>query len=156
MPVIPSEGLPSAKPNGECSSRDAQGRDRLRLLLSALGLTIILLALMWASFAFIPKQLDLIFSNAKWLRFAVVTAFFIAYCLKTYWRARGRLGFWVILLGVFAIHFLGVGYFYFTGDGLPLMVFGPTIALEWALLALAVYQFLGIASATQKTKVSCR
>jgi hypothetical protein len=74
----------------------------------------------------------------KWVRFAVVTVCFVGYCLKTYWRARKHLGFWVILLGIFVVHFVGAGYFYYAGNGLPLLVFGPTVAIEWALLALAV------------------
>ncbi len=82
--------------------------------------------------------------NWKWVRFTVVTIAFAVYCLKTYWVARKRLRFWAILLGIFVLHFLGVGCFYYAGSGLPLLVFGPTVALEWALLALAVYRFLGI------------
>ena len=130
----------------------AQTRDRLRLVVVAIGLAIILLGVMWASFVLIPKQyLDSVFSSSKWGRFGVVTICFAVYCLKTYWRARKHLRFWAILLGIFVLHFLGVGYFYYAGPGLPLLVFGPTVALEWALLALAVYHFLGIGPPAHKT-----
>jgi hypothetical protein len=121
-------------------------------MMAAVGLAVVLLATMWVSFVVVPKQyLDFVFSSPKWTRFAFVTVFFVGYCLKTYWRARKRLGFWGILLGILVIHFLGVGYFYYAGAGLPLMVFGPTVALEWALLALAVYHFLGIGPPAHKT-----
>jgi hypothetical protein len=73
--------------------------------------------------------------------------------LKTYWRARKHLGFWVILLGIFVVHFVGAGYFYYAGNGLPLLVFGPTVAIEWALLALAVSWAL--AHPPQRPEVSC-
>jgi hypothetical protein len=123
----------------------AEARDRLRLGVAAIGLAIVLLAVMWASFSLIPKKyLDFVFSTSKWGRFAGVTVVFVGYCLKTYWRARKYLGFWIILLGILAIHFLVVGYFYYAGAGLPLLIFGPVVALEWALLAFAAYSFLGI------------
>ena len=117
--------------------------DRRRLLLVAVGVALLLLPLIWASVVFVPRQYTAQISW-KWTRFVVVTIFFVVYCLKTYWRARRHLRFWAILLGVFLIHFLGVGYFYYAGPGLPLVVFGPTVALEWALLALSVYHVLGI------------
>jgi hypothetical protein len=123
----------------------AQTRDRLRLLLAAIGLAIVLLVIMWASFVLIPERyLDSVFLGTKWARFTVVTIVFVAYCLKTYWRARKHRLFWVLLFGVLVLHFCGVGFFFFRGHGLPLLAFGPTVALEWALLALAVYHFLGI------------
>ena len=52
--------------------------------------------------------------------------------------------------GVFGIHFTGVGYFFWAGTGLPLMVFGPTVALEFALLAVTVYHFLGVGPAVSR------
>ena len=130
----------------------AQTRDRLRLLLAALGLAVVLLAVMWAAFVLIPgRYLDSVFSSTKWTRFTVVTIFFVVYCLKTYWRARKHLLFWVLLFGVLVLHFCGVGFFFFRGQGLPLLTFGPTVALEWALLALAVHHFLGIGPPARKT-----
>ena len=128
-----------------------KAHDRLRLILAAVGLAIALLVVMWASFVFVPKKyLDLIFSNPKWGRFTVVSVLFIIYCLKTYWRARKHLLFWAVFIGVLAVHFLGVGYFFYKGAGLPLLTFGPTVALEWALLALAVYYVLGIGPSIQR------
>ncbi len=126
-------------------------KDRLRLTVAALGLSIVLLFLMWASFVLVPKRyLDFVFSNPKWGRFAVVTIFFVGYCLRTYWKARKRLTFWGIFLGVLILHLLGVGYFYYAGAGLPLLVFGPVVALEWALLAVAVHHFLGVGPKIRK------
>jgi hypothetical protein len=116
-------------------------KDRVRLLLVAVGVAIVAIPAIVAAIVLIPGQ-DRI--NWKWGRFTVVTIFFVVYCLKTYWLARKLLRFWAILFGILVIHFLGVGYFYYAGPGLPLIVFGPTVALEWALLALAVYHVLGI------------
>lgn len=60
------------------------------------------------------------------------------------------MGFWAIFLGVLVLHILGVGYFYYAGVGLPLLVFGPVVALEWVLLAIAVHHFLGIGPPMRK------
>jgi hypothetical protein len=126
-----------------------QVRDRLRLLLVALGLAVAALIIIWASLVLVPGQYrDQI--NWKWTRFGVVTIFFVLYCLKTYWRARRHAMFWILLLGILALHFLGVGYLFYRSAGLPLLIFGPTVALEWALLALAVYHFLGIGPPVRK------
>jgi hypothetical protein len=131
-------------------SLSPKAKDQVRLLVVATGVAMVAILFVLATAALTPelyrRRIDW-----KWARFAVVTILFVGYCLKTYWRARKRLGFWVILLGVFVVHFLGVGYFYYAGAGLPLMVFGPTVALEWALLALAVYHFLGIGPPAHKT-----
>jgi hypothetical protein len=124
-------------------------KDQLRLLLVALGLAAAVILTALATTVLTPgiygHRIDW-----KWLRFGVVTIFFVGYCLKTYWKARKHLEFWGILFGVLAVHFLGVGYFYYAGMGLPLLVLGPTVALEWALLALAVYHFLGIGPLVRK------
>ena len=124
-------------------------KDRVRLLLVAVGAVIIMLPIIWASGVLIPREYrDHI--NSKWARFTVVTILFVAYCLKTYWRARKHLRFWAILFGIFVLHFVGVGYLFYADAGLPLMLFGPTVALEWALLALAVYHVLGIGPPARK------
>ena len=122
-------------------SLSPKAKDRVRLLLAATGVAVVAIPAIVAVIILIPGQ-DRI--NWKWGRFTVVTIFFVVYCLTTYWRARKDLRFWAILFGIFVLHFLGVGYFYYAGPGLPLMVFGPIVALEWALLAVAVYHFLGI------------
>jgi hypothetical protein len=129
-------------------SLSPKAKDRVRLLLAAGALAIVALLVIWYSVVLTPEQ----YRNRidwKWARFTVVTIFFMGYCLKTYWKARKHLGFWIVLLGVFVLHFLGVGYFYYAGAGLPLLVFGPTVALEWTLLALIVYHLLGIAPSTR-------
>jgi hypothetical protein len=126
-----------------------QVADRIRLFVAALGVALIALIAMWTSFVLVPQRyFDQV--SPKWGRFGVVTIVFAAYCLRTYWGARKQLGFWVILLGIFMIHFFGVGYFFYIGQGLPLLTFGPTVALEWALLALSVYHFLGIGPPLRK------
>ena len=80
--------------------------------------------------------------------------FFVVYCLKTHWRARKHLRFWPILLGILIMHFLGIGYFYYAGLGLPLILFGPTVAVEWALFAIIIYHVLGIGPAVSQHRES--
>jgi hypothetical protein len=128
---------------------NAEAKDQVRLLLTAAGLASLVIVLLIGIMVFEP-ELYRHEINWKWVRFAVVTLAFAAYCLQTYWKARKHLGFWVILLGVLVLHFLGVGYFYYVGLGLPLLVFGPVVALEWALLAIAVHHFLGIGPPMRK------
>jgi hypothetical protein len=122
---------------------NTQVKGQIHLLLTAAGVAAMVIVLVIGTVVFEPGFYTHEI-NWKWVRFAVVTTAFVAYCLKTYWRARKLLGFWVILVGVFLFHLLGVGYFYYAGGGLPLLIFGPVVGLEWALLALIVYQFLGI------------
>jgi hypothetical protein len=126
-----------------------KANDRVRLLVIATGVAMVTILFILATAALTPelyrRQIDW-----KWVRFGVVTILFVGYCFKTYWGARKRLGFWVILLGILVFHFLGVGYFYYDGAGLPLLTFGPVVALEWALLAVAVYYFLGIGPQERK------
>ena len=128
----------------------SHAKDQLRLLLIGLGVTILLLPIIWASVVLVPTEYKGRVSW-KWARFTVVTIFFIVYCLKTYWRARKHVQFWVILFAILVIHFVGIGYFYYAGPGLPLLAFGPTVALEWALLAVAVYKVLGIGPPAHKS-----
>jgi hypothetical protein len=113
-------------------------------VLTATGVALIAIPAIVASVVLIPGLSHL---NWKWARFSVVTIFFVVYCLKSYWRARGDPRFWTILLGVLAIHFMGVGYFFWAGTGLPLMLFAPTVALEFVMLALTVHHFLGVGPA---------
>jgi hypothetical protein len=130
---------------------NAEAKDQIRLLLTAAGVAGLAIVLVVGTMMFAPTVYEHEI-DWKWVRFGVVTVAFAAYCLKTHWRARGHIGFWAILLGVFSLHFLGVGYFYWAGMGLPLLIFGPVVALEWALLAIAVHHFLGIAPNQQSKR----
>jgi hypothetical protein len=130
----------------------AAGKDRVRLVLAASGLAVVLIPAIIASVILIPGQNRI---NWKWARFAIVTAFFVVHCVRSYWRARGHLRFWAILFAVLIIHFLGVGYFYYAGPGLlPLLVFVPIVAVEWGILAVVVYKVLGIGPPARKRRIS--
>jgi hypothetical protein len=122
----------------------AEAKDQIRLLLYGVGTALVVLVCMWAMLVLIPKHYrDRV--PWKWVRLAVVSTVFIVYCLKTYWQARKDWHFWLILLGVFGIHFAGMGYLFYRSEGLPFVFFGPAVALEWALLAVILYHVLGIA-----------
>jgi hypothetical protein len=131
----------------EMHAIEPQVKDRLRLVLVAMGVAMIAIPVIVATVWLVP---GLNHVNWKWGRFTVVTAFFVVYCLKTYWRDRKHLEFWGILFVIFVIHFVGVGFFFYAGPGLPLFTFGPVVGLEWGLLAVAVYHFLGIGPPAHK------
>jgi hypothetical protein len=122
----------------------AEAKDQIRLLVFGVGTALVALVCTWAVLVLIPERSR---DNVpwKWVRLAVVSTVFIVYCLKTYWQARKDWHFWLILLGVFVIHFAGMGYLFYRGEGLPLMFFGPAVALEWTLLAVILHHVLGIA-----------
>jgi len=124
-------------------SLSPKAKDRVRLLIVAIGVAVLAIVFV-VSTAVIAPGLYRKEVAWKWIRFAIVTVVFVGYCLKTYWRVHKRLGFWLILIGILILHFLGVGYFYYAGAGLPLLVFGPIVALEWALLAVVIYHFLDV------------
>jgi hypothetical protein len=122
-------------------SMNSDTKDRVRLLIVATGVAIVAIPTVVAAVVLIPGLNHI---NWKWARFTVVTVFLIVFCVKTYWRARAHLRFWGILLAVLVLHFVGIGFFFYRGSGLPLILFGPAVGLEFGLLALAVYRFLGI------------
>jgi hypothetical protein len=122
-----------------------QTKDRALLLLTAIGVAAFVMLAIFVLVA--QRKLDHL--SWKWARFTVVTIAFVVYCLKTHWRVRKSPQFWALLLGILVLHFLGIGYFFYSGEGLPLALFGPTLALEWALLALIVYHILGVLPKTR-------
>jgi len=123
----------------------AETRDRINLLATATVIVVLAVIVLTAVVKFEPQWVNHdLEPYAKWIRFSTVTIAFVVVCLKTYWKARRHIVFWLILCGVLLLHFFGVGYFYYAGDGLPLTLFGPAVALEWALMAVVIYHVLGI------------
>jgi hypothetical protein len=82
--------------------------------------------------------------QGKWVRFGAMTAIFIAYSLKTYWRVRNSLGFWCIFAGFLALHVLGVGHLWLIYNGLSTIEVGIIGGAEWGCMALLIYWVLGI------------
>jgi len=118
-------------------------KDAAKLLLTAVGIVALCFVLLVVTVKFEPQW----FShrlNWKWIRFSVVTIWFVFFCIKGYWQARRHIAFWAILGSMLMLHLFGVGYFYYAGDGLPLLLFGPVVALEWALMAFVIFRTLHI------------
>jgi hypothetical protein len=125
-------------------SLKASTKDHVRLILTAIGIVSLGFVLLLGLGRFAPG----IFRhhpNLKLIRFLVISVVFAGYCVKVYWKARKHLEFWAILTAVLALHFFGVGYFFFTGPGLSTLTLGVVGGLEMALLAVALYRVLGIA-----------
>jgi hypothetical protein len=52
--------------------------------------------------------------------------------------------FWFVLVGFVFLHFMLFGYFFWSGNGLSLLAFGPAVGLEWGMLAVTVTSVLGV------------
>jgi hypothetical protein len=116
--------------------------DTARLILAAIAMVLILLLVGWVVLAFVPHQYtDRI--QGKWVRFGVVSIFLIGYATKAYWKLRRSMGLWAIFAGFLIIHAFGVGRFFYLGNGLPLLTFGPVCGIEFGCMALTIYWFLG-------------
>lgn len=117
--------------------------DRLRLLLTAIGVLLVLVSLAWVSAVWIPKPYgEYVFG--KWMRFAVVTISAIAYLIRAYWHARKHIAVWLLFVPLLLIHVVGLGYFFYTGPGLSLVTFGPTVGFECGLFMVAAYRIVGV------------
>ena len=81
---------------------------------------------------------------SKWERFILLSGVFVAFVMKAYWKVRQDLRFWTIFLSFMVVHFIGVGYFFWTGNGLPFPIFEIAIAVELGGFALVIYWVLGI------------
>ena len=67
-----------------------------------------------------------------------MTAGFVGFALKAYWKLRKSASFWGILVGALGIHLVAVGYFFYVGAGLSLLAFGPVVGIEWGCMALVI------------------
>jgi hypothetical protein len=68
----------------------------------------------------------------------------MGYAIKAYWKLRRLWVFWSIFLAFFFLHVLCLGYFFYAGEGLPLLTFGPACGLELMGMALVIYRVLGV------------
>lgn len=78
------------------------------------------------------------------MRFLFVSVGFVGYAIRAYWKLRRSLIFWSIFLGFLVIHLLGIGYFFYAGPGLPLLIFGPSCAVELMGMGFVIYWILGV------------
>jgi hypothetical protein len=117
--------------------------DRNRLLLTAFVLAAMLTGCILLIVSVVPPR----FLNrlqTKWIRFGVVTVFFVCYTLKAYWKLRRRVSFWAIYILVLVIHIWGWGHFFFYGNGVSTVTFAVAGAAEFGCMGLVIYWTLGI------------
>jgi hypothetical protein len=129
-------------------STDTKGRatrlsDRRRLLLTAFVLSVIVTGAILLLVAVVPSRY-LNHFETKWIRFVVVTSFFIWYTLKAFWKVRKRPAFWAIFLTVLITHVWGIGQFFYRGNGVSLVTFMLAGMAEFACMGLAIYWVLGV------------
>jgi hypothetical protein len=117
--------------------------DRTRLIIAAFAVAIATIVGIVLIADFIPAQYTHRI-QPKWVRFGLVSVGFVGYGIKAYWKLRRSLTFWSIFLTFLAIHVVGLGYFFYAGEGLPLVLFGPACAVELMCMALVTYRVLGV------------
>ena len=111
--------------------------------MAALAVAIVTIVFIVLTVVYVPPHYtDRV--QGKWVRFAFITVFLIAFSLKTYWKARKLLGFWCIFLSFFVLHLLGLGHLWAVYDGLPTLVAGLVGGAEWVCMALVIYWVLGV------------
>jgi len=120
-----------------------QINDRRRLILVAFTLAVVIVTLGVSIGLLVPAQYTHRIQG-KWVRFGVMTVFFIVYSLKTYWRAVKSVGFWGIFLSFTALHLFGVGHLWSVYNGLSTLAVGLVGAVEWGCMALFIYWILGV------------
>jgi len=116
--------------------------DTTRLILAAIAVTLVLAFIIFISVLIPDHYTERI--QGKWVRFGIVSICLLAYAAKAYWKLRRSWNFWAIFLGFLVIHVFGIGRFFYLGNGLPLLVFGPLCGVELCCMALIVYWFLGV------------
>lgn len=118
--------------------------DKTRLIFAAIIVAIAFVGGIVLFAELVPAQYRV---QTKWVRFLLVSVVFVGYAIRAYWKLRRSLVFWGILLGFLVIHLFGVGYFFYAGSGLPLLVFGPLCAVELAAMGFVIYWILGVGPA---------
>lgn len=117
--------------------------DRKRLILAALAVAIATIVVIALTVVYVPaRYTDRI--QGRWVRFALVTIFFIVFSLNSYWKSRKSLGFWGIFLSFLTLHLLGVGHLWAIYNGLSTLVVGLVGGAEWVCMALVIYWVLGV------------
>jgi FtsH-binding integral membrane protein len=111
--------------------------DRLRLILVATTLVALIMVV-----AFIIPTRYIEKFQWKWVRFSLGTALIIWFSLKAYWKLRGSLVFWGIFATFLIGHCLGIGYFYYVGQGLSILEIGLVSGAEWGCMAVIIYRIL--------------
>lgn len=118
--------------------------EKTRLILAAIVVAIAFVGAVVLFAGFVPAQYRI---QTKWVRFLFVSVMCVGYAIRAYWKLRRSLVFWSIFLGFLVIHLLGIGYFFYFGSGLPLLVFGPSCAVELMGMGFVIYWILGVGPA---------
>jgi hypothetical protein len=91
--------------------------------------------------------------TSKWARFTILTVCLLGFLTNAYWKVRTDLRFWSIYLIFATIHIVGVGYFFWSGNGLPFPIFEIICVAEIVGMGLVIYWVLGIGPSPVKLDV---
>lgn len=111
--------------------------DRGRLILVAMTLAVLI---MLAAFVVPPRYIERF--QWKWFRFSLETVLWVWILLRIYWKLRRSLVFWGIFTGFLVVHALGVGHFYYVGQGFGLLEVALVYGVETICMAVVIYWVL--------------
>jgi hypothetical protein len=117
--------------------------DRGRLLLTALGVTTVMLLGIAVVVVLVPVKYSASIPG-KWFRVGLISVFLVVFSLKSYWSARKSVGFWCIFLAFLALYLFGVGHLWAVYDGLSTLEVMLVGGVGFVCLGLANYWVLGI------------
>jgi hypothetical protein len=123
--------------------KKVQLTDRGRLILTALGVTTVILLGIVLVAVFVPAKYSASILG-KWLRFGLITVFLVVFSLKAYWSAHKSVGFWCIFLLFLAFYLLGVGHLWSVYGGLSTLEVMLVGGMGFICLGLVNYWVLGI------------
>jgi hypothetical protein len=80
----------------------------------------------------------------KWIEFGIVNVLLVIYELKAYWKLRKSFTFWSIFLGMLSLYFVGLGSFFYFGNGVSMLTFVLAGCAEFACTACVIYWILDV------------
>jgi hypothetical protein len=118
--------------------------DRTRLFLVAFAVAMAVALIITLIVVFVPQRYTERI-EPKWFRFGLVTLFaFVWVPLRLYWKLRKSPRFWLIFFAFLAIHIFGIGYLFYSYDGISTLAFMVFGAIEGCCLGLVIYLVLGV------------
>jgi hypothetical protein len=142
-PTLPGLCLRCAINTPKIVKKKFQLTDLGRLILTALGVTTVILLGIVLVAVFVPAKYSASI-QFKWLRFGLITVYLVVFSLKAYWSAHKSVGFWCIFLGFLALYLLGVGHLWAVYGGLSTLEVMLVGGMGFICLGLVNYWVLGI------------
>ena len=117
--------------------------DKARLILVSLVVAIVIAAAIAISVWVLPPRYTER-TQLKWVEFVAVNALLATYELRAYRKLRKSLSFWSIFLGVFLVYLIGLGYFFYAGNGVSMVTLALAGGAEFASMACVIYWILDV------------